>query len=128
MSTRIVWAVAVALGVGACGRPSPDQSAVAIPPRAIAAQHVVAQEAPSSASKANIAPVAQHGESAHAPPPPWLAELLNDPDPQVRLQGLEAWRQHPGEPLDVVTYALVDPDESVRARAQALFEEALARR
>jgi hypothetical protein len=50
------------------------------------------------------------------------------PIPQVRLQWLEAWAQHPGETLDVVTYALVDSDESVRDRAQVLFEQALARR
>ena len=60
--------------------------------------------------------------------PPWLAELLNSPDPQVRIQGLEAWAQRPGETLDPVTYALVDPDESVRVRAQEVFEEELARR
>ena len=55
-------------------------------------------------------------------------ELLSSPDFQVRLQGLEAWAQHPGTTLDAVTYALVDPEESVRARAQEVFEEELARR
>jgi hypothetical protein len=75
-----------------------------------------------------MAAVPQYSESTQAPQPPWLAELLNDPDPQVRLQGLEAWKRHPGETLDVVTYALVDPDESVRARAQELFEQELTRR
>jgi hypothetical protein len=69
-----------------------------------------------------------HIESTEASVPPWLAELLKDPDPQVRLQGLDAWERHPGEALDAVTYALVDPDESVRDRAQPLFEEALVRR
>ena len=34
---------------------------------------------------------------------------------------------HPGESLDPVTYALVDPDESVRARAQELLEQRLNR-
>ena len=61
-------------------------------------------------------------------PPPWLAEMLHSTDPNVRVQGLDAWARHPGTSLDPVTYALVDPDESVRARAQALFDEALAQR
>lgn len=51
-----------------------------------------------------------------------------DPDPNVRVKALNAWAQHPGELLDPATYALVDPDETVRARAQALFEEELGRR
>ena len=61
-------------------------------------------------------------------PPLWLAELLHAPDPNVRVQALDAWAQHPGVSLDPVTYALVDPDESVRARAQEVFEQELARR
>jgi hypothetical protein len=58
----------------------------------------------------------------------WLAAAREDPDPNVRRHALETWAQHPGESLDPVTYALVDPDETVRARAQELVEEALARR
>jgi len=61
-------------------------------------------------------------------PPPWLADLLQAPDPNVRVQALDAWAQHPGESLDPVTYALVDPDESVRARAQEVLEQELVRR
>src|SRR5438128_10533969 len=61
-------------------------------------------------------------------PPPWLADLLQAPDPNVRVQALDAWAQHPGESLDPVTFALVDPDQSVRARAQELLEQELARR
>jgi hypothetical protein len=60
--------------------------------------------------------------------PPWLSELLHAPDPKVRIQGLEAWARQPTASLDPVTYALVDPDESVRARAQELLEQELARR
>jgi hypothetical protein len=69
----------------------------------------------------------QPAEPNHASPSPWLAELLDDPDPQVRLQGLDAWERCPDETLDAVTYALVDADESVRERSQALFEQTLAR-
>ena len=52
---------------------------------------------------------------------------LADSDPTMRLAALEAWALHHGATLDVVTYALVDPDESVRARAQEVFEAELAR-
>jgi len=54
--------------------------------------------------------------------------VLNDPDPSVRIRALETWAQHPGEDLNPATYALVDPDESVRTRAQELLEAVLARR
>lgn len=49
-------------------------------------------------------------------------------DVTSRLVALERWAQDPRAPLDVVTTAMVDPDESVRERAQQLFEEALAMR
>jgi len=54
--------------------------------------------------------------------------LHHHSDPAIRLYALEAWALAPGERLDPVTHALVDPDESVRARAQELLEEALTRR
>ena len=60
--------------------------------------------------------------------PTIMDEALQDPDPNVRIQALEAWGQEPGVSLNPVTYALVDPDESVRARAQELFEQELERR
>lgn len=55
-------------------------------------------------------------------------EALRDSDPTVRIHALDTWAQHPGPSLNPVTYALVDPDESVRARAQELFEQELERR
>ena len=60
--------------------------------------------------------------------PAWLTAAREDPDPRVRIHAIEAWARNPGESLDPVTHALVDPDESVRARAQELLEEALARK
>ena len=54
--------------------------------------------------------------------------LHADPDPTIRLYALEAWALRPGLTLDPVTYALVDPDESVRARAQEVLEEVLLTR
>ena len=58
----------------------------------------------------------------------WMEQLLHAPDPNVRIQGLDAWARQPGASLDPATYALVDPDESVRARAQEVLERELARR
>lgn len=49
------------------------------------------------------------------------------PDPKVRLQALEDWAKHPTANIDPLTYALVDPDETVRERAQQLWELELAR-
>jgi hypothetical protein len=60
-----------------------------------------------------------------------LAELSaprDAPDPSARLQAIEDWARGPQATLDTVTRALVDPDESVRARAQELWEETLKRR
>jgi HEAT repeat protein len=52
---------------------------------------------------------------------------LEAPNPQVRIQALEQWaQQHQGDAVDPLTYALVDPDEQVRARPQALWERMLA--
>ena len=56
-----------------------------------------------------------------------VTTALQDPDPGVRVKGLEQWAQHPGGySLDPPSQALVDPDEAVRARAQQLFDHALA--
>lgn len=45
----------------------------------------------------------------------------------VRLQALETWAQQPTDRLDPVTYGLVDEDEQVRERAQALYTQQLQR-
>lgn len=71
---------------------------------------------------------ALHALRADTELPAGLADALNSPDPRERIRALETWAQHPGDTLDPVTYALVDPDESVRARAQELLEAVLARR
>lgn len=57
----------------------------------------------------------------------WLAAARESPLVSDRLQALEQWAQRPGEALDPVTYGLVDEDESVRTRAQALYQEQLMR-
>jgi len=81
--------------------------------------------------------------SADTPPPPaaqtpaeqaqreareqWFTELRESPDATVRLQALETWAQQPGDTIDPLTFALVDEDEDVRARAEELYEQQLAR-
>src|SRR5437870_2278702 len=67
-ASRIAWAVAVTLGLAACGRPSPDRTSSATPPRAAAAMHDIAQQIPNSA--ASMAPdKAEHvAERPSAPP------------------------------------------------------------
>jgi hypothetical protein len=59
---------------------------------------------------------------------PGSAEAPSDPDPERRLRAIEARANDPGADLDVLTYALVDPDEQVRARGQELFEAQLVGR
>jgi hypothetical protein len=54
-----------------------------------------------------------------------LTSAQAGPDPTARLDALEAWARGARETLDPVTHALVDPDESVRARAQELWESVL---
>ncbi|PYM31660.1 MAG: hypothetical protein DME15_16955 [Candidatus Rokuibacteriota bacterium] len=55
---------------------------------------------------------------------PTEAEVLGHRDSQVRITALEQWAQPGGDSLDPLTNAMVDPYEQVRARAQALWEEA----
>jgi hypothetical protein len=58
--------------------------------------------------------------------PEWTAALQH-PDKQVRLEALQRWaEQGAATPLDPLTHALVDPDESVRVRAQELVERVWA--
>jgi hypothetical protein len=128
-------AAAVAFILQGCGKSTPaSPERESSPPTAARA----AQEAsPTSSSEqprgraASISPTVARvpREQQEADElPPWLAELLHAPDPNVRIQALDAWAREPTASLDPVTYALVDPDESVRMRAQEVFERALARR
>jgi hypothetical protein len=58
--------------------------------------------------------------------PAWSA-VLQHPDPAVRLQALSRWaEQDTATVLNPLTQALVDADESVRTRAQALVERVWA--
>lgn len=104
----------------ACGRiERTDSGREAAPPERTSASVVALPPA------ATVAPSAVRSTPAAAPWPP--AEML-DPDPRIRRFALEQWARSPTESLDVVAAALVDPEESIRERAEQVFEEALARR
>jgi len=118
--------VALAAALCACGRPSADkvESSTAV------RQADLSKQARNVPAQTTAASAFRYGErtQTQTPDPAWLAAARDDPDPNVRLHALGTWAQYAGESLDPVTYALVDPDETVRARAQELMEEALARR
>jgi hypothetical protein len=57
----------------------------------------------------------------------WYAEAREHPDVGVRLMALEHWAQQPSAAIDPVTAALVDEDEEVRTRAEALYDQQLTR-
>jgi hypothetical protein len=57
----------------------------------------------------------------------WFDEVRENPDVTVRLQALELWAEQPDDDIDSLTYALVDEDEQVRARAEELWEQQLTR-
>jgi hypothetical protein len=127
--------LAAAFVLEGCGEPPPARLARLVQP--VAELSTVTDQAPfrdaahyeqrtTEGSSARSAPALDQLQTQD--PPPWLTELLHSPDPNTRVQGLDAWARHPGASLDPVTYALVDPDEAVRARAQELYEEELARR
>jgi len=101
--------------LGGCGNAVPDKSVVSA----------------KSISTMRIAPATNHPKY-DAPVRVEIASSFEEPsqhsDPQMRLAALEVWAASPSESLDPVTYALVDPDEAVRVRAQELLEQELMRR
>ena len=128
-------AIATALALQGCDKPSPgrlDRSSH------VAASRGAAADSPAFRNDMHRGSKTSEGSSAASArpvepyqtddPSPWLAELLHAPDPNVRIQALDAWAREPSASLDPVTYALVDPDEFVRARAQEVLERELARR
>ena len=133
---RSLWpaAIAAALILCACSKLLPadlDHSSPSPEGRTLVAEPRVAPpDAPQRQTASGDMAVASAASEPYQPddPPPWLAELLHSADPNVRIQGLDAWAHQPGRSLDPVTYALVDPDESVRVRAQQVLEQELARR
>jgi hypothetical protein len=57
----------------------------------------------------------------------YFAEVREHPDVTVRLQALELWAEQPDHDIDPLTFALVDEDDQVRARAEELWEQQLTR-
>jgi hypothetical protein len=100
-----------------CGKSSPD-----------VLQHWPETRATSDAAIEFRSSPIKHAGQNQIDTPSSLEAAREDPDPRVRLHAIETWAAKPGKTLDPVTYALVDPDETVRARAQELFEEALERK
>lgn len=123
MARLLFYIALVAWVYFGCGKSPPQSSGETNSPE------VVAQNRPSvSLSSPANSRAAPGSERENTEEPAWLEAALDDPNPKVRIQALDYWSEHPGEKLDPVTKALVDPDERVRARAQEVFEEALARR
>lgn len=58
----------------------------------------------------------------------WPVAILQNPDARVRRQALEEWARNPQRSLDGVSAMMVDADETIRERAQQIFEGAIARR
>jgi hypothetical protein len=119
--------VALAAALCACGRTSADnvESSTAIRQADLSKR---ASNVPAQTPRIENSLTAQSGAETQRDTESWPVAMMQVPDASMRLQALETWAQNPGETLDPVTYALVDPDESVRTRAQTLFEEALAGR
>jgi hypothetical protein len=119
---HVFLAAAIVAGLAGCGKSSPTSSP---------AQNDLETSSSQASSSASANPKFTPAKSAapnQTDSPVWLDAAREDPDPRVRLHAIETWAIKPGKSLDPVTYALVDPDETVRARAQELFEEALERR
>lgn len=77
--------------------------------------------------RSSAAPETAHPTPTEAPRQQWFGEARAHPEVTVRRQALELWAEQPTQNLDPVTYALVDGDESVRTRAQELYEQQLVR-
>jgi hypothetical protein len=123
---QIVVAPMILVAVASCGSAAPDGPQVSLKaPASTTSQTPLFNEpairAPATTPTQRDVPVSASIASS-------LEEVDQQPNPQVRMAALEVWAAAPSESLDPVTYALVDPDEAVRARAQELLEQELVRR
>jgi hypothetical protein len=119
--------VALAAALCACGRTSADNVESSTAKRQVVLSKQ-ASNVPAQTPRIESSLAAQSSAETQRDTESWPVAVMQDPDASVRLLALETWAQNPGETLDPVTYALVDPDETVRTRAQALLEEALVAR
>ena len=142
----LAWGMGLVLlvGLSACGSPAPEtpgvgQAPTPTSPLGATGQPVsaAARRPPDAAGAPSPAPVPADTPPSNAQPTAeqaqreareqWFAELRESPDATVRLQALEQWAQQPGDTINPLTYALVDEDEAVRARAEALYAQQRAR-
>jgi hypothetical protein len=121
----IVAATMMAGALGGCDNAVPDKPVVSANPATSTAPPPRLTLEP--ASRTSAAVPTQHDVPVSAEVASWLDGVDQNLDPHMRLAALEVWAGGPRESLDPVTYALVDPDESVRARAQELWEQELDR-
>ncbi len=114
-----IVATLAAAALCGCGRadpnPQPKPAAQRVEPTVVAARAAVTAAAD------------QPGQPAEAAAP-WPPAAMQDPDPRMRRFALEQWAREPTESLDLVTAAMVDPDESIRERAEQVLEQVLAQR
>lgn len=127
---RMLAIFAVVARLSGCGdSPTAPSERAASPPMAVTSSHVTT---PLPQLSMDVSTATVWGTSGVARATPAEDAALNaareNPDPAVRIQALESWAKRPDTSLDPVTYAMVDPDESVRVRAQELLEQKLARR
>jgi hypothetical protein len=118
---RLLLALAVASILPSCGKSSPNDFQERNESRTRVLQ--LTSKTPTDRKLPSV----KHVREGQTGTPDWLGAAREDPDPRVRLHAIETWAVNPGNTFDPVTHALIDPDETVRARAQELFEEALER-
>jgi hypothetical protein len=144
------------VGLSACGSPAPEAplsgrtpgetGAVVSPPADHTAQAPASQDRTQTTTLGAPAPPGpfrpETARITQAAPPDeqtpadqaqrqtrerWYAEMREAPEAGMRLYALDLWAQQPTEAIDPVTYALVDEEESVRTKAQELYEQHLVR-
>jgi hypothetical protein len=116
---RLLVAVA-AVALAGCGNPAQEVPRHATSTRTHAKQPMRVPD-----SRANVTSATWYDQQAQTDLfLAWYAAACDDPNPMPRLQLIEGWAQQarPDSSLDLLTNALVDPDEMVRARAQELLE------
>lgn len=137
---RSAWGFVMVLGLMGCGQPTTEPvTSALVPPRA-GETSVTAKPAPPSV-QTKVAPLQpatgasppvekerqERQEAEAAQWEQWYATARESSDVSVRLQALETWAQQPSDQIDPVTYGLVDQDDSMRQRAQELYEQQLTR-